>query len=104
MARCVGIAGERANALHGAGLVQAAVVAAEQVGMGREELEHFGEAAGGKAIVAADARALLQMDGLSETMRGEDPVGDRERLLEADWAAQPMRADLQEDLVGDVIV
>ena len=29
--------------------------------MGREQLEHFGEAAGGEVVVAADARALLEM-------------------------------------------
>ncbi len=50
MARGVGIAGERANPLHREGLVQAAVVAAQQVGMGRKELEHFGEAARGKRL------------------------------------------------------
>ena len=60
---CIGIAGERADPLHGAGLVRTAVMAVEQVGVGREELEHFGEAAGGEAVVAADARALLEMDG-----------------------------------------
>jgi hypothetical protein len=37
----------------------------EQVSVGREELEHFGEAAGGKFVLAADARALLEMDGLA---------------------------------------
>ncbi len=42
------------------------VMAMEQVGVGREELEHLGEAAGREAVVAADARALLKMDGLGE--------------------------------------
>src|SRR6476469_8257674 len=54
VARGVGIARERADPLHGAGLVHAAVAAAEQVGVGRKELEHFGKAAGGEAVVAAD--------------------------------------------------
>ena len=43
-------------------------MAAQQVGMGREKFEHLGEAAGGKAVVAADARALLKMDGASEVV------------------------------------
>src|SRR6187200_2220018 len=79
-------------------------MAAEQVGVRREELEHFGEAAGGEVVVAADARALLEMDGRGEAVRGEHLVRDLERLLEADWPAQAVPADLQEDLVGDVVV
>src|SRR5258706_5021738 len=79
-------------------------MAAEQVSVGREELEHFGEAAGGKVVVAADARALLEMNGRGEAVRGEHLVRDLERLLEADRPAQAMSADLQEDLVGDVVV
>src|SRR5882757_3629249 len=79
-------------------------MAAEQVSVGREELEHFGEAAGVKVVVAADARALLEMDGRGETARGEHLVRDLERLLEANWPAQAVSADLQEDLVGDVVV
>ena len=35
-------------------------------------------------------------------MRGEHR--DLERLLAADWPAQAVRADLQEDLVGNVVV
>src|SRR5437660_7857923 len=79
-------------------------MAVEQIGVGREELEHLGEAAGGEAVVAADARALLEMDGRGEAVRGEHLVRDLERLLEADWPAQAVRADLQEDLVGNVVV
>src|SRR5258707_6374484 len=79
-------------------------MAAEQVGVGREELEHFGEAAGREVVVAADARALLEMDGRGEAVRGEHLVRDLERLLKADWPAQAVRADLQEDLVGNVVV
>ena len=41
-------------------------MAVEQIGVGREELEHFGEAAGGEVVVAADARALPEMDGRGE--------------------------------------
>src|SRR5271157_5631401 len=79
-------------------------MAVEQVGVGREELEHFGEAAGGEVVVAADARALLKMDGRSESVRDKHLVRDLERLLEADWPAEAAPADLQEDLVGDVVV
>src|SRR4029077_18217125 len=89
---------------HAAGLVQAAVTAAEQVGVGLEQRQHFGEAAGGEVVVAADARALLEMDGRGEAVRGEHLVRDLERLLEADRPAQAVRADLQEDLVGGVVV
>ena len=71
---------------------------------GRKEPEHFGEAAGGEAVVAANARTLLEMDGRGEAMRGEHLVRDHERLLEADWPAQAVPANLQEDLVGDVVV
>src|SRR5262245_26821332 len=77
---------------------------AEQTGVRREELEHFGKAAGVKVIVAAYARSLLEMDVRDETVRGEHLVGDVERLLEADWPAKAVRADLEEDLVGDVVV
>jgi hypothetical protein len=79
-------------------------VAVQQVGVGCKEFEHFGEAARGEAVVAADARALLEMDGSGETLGSENLVRDLERLLEADWPAQAVPADLQKDLVGDVIV
>src|SRR4029078_12906166 len=48
--------------------------------------------------------ALLEIDGRGKTVRGEHPVRHLERLLEADWPAQAVSADLQEDLVGDVVV
>ena len=104
MARGIGIARERADPVHSASLVHATIVAVEQVGVGRKELEHFGEAAGGEAVISADARALLEMDGRGEAMRGEHLICDHERLLEANWAAQAVPANLQEDLVGDVVV
>src|SRR5208283_1522418 len=81
-----------------------AVMAAEQVGMRREELEHFGEAAGGEAVQAADARSLLEMDGRGKAVRRKHLVCDLKRLLEADRGPEPAPADLQEDLVGDVVV
>ena len=58
-----------ADPVHSAGLVDTAVMSTEQVGMGREELEHFGKAAHGKAVVA-DAPALLKMD--SRSARGSE--------------------------------
>src|ERR1700751_5468985 len=60
----------------------------------RKELEHFGEATGGDAVVAADARALLEMEGGGEAGRGDHLVRDIERLLEADWPAQTIPANL----------
>src|SRR5437868_15375848 len=44
------------------------------------------------------------MDGLCEAWCGEYLVCDLERLREADGPAQAMSADLQENLVGDVVV
>src|ERR1700722_20329360 len=62
----VSIAGERADSVHGAAFVQAAVVAMQQVGGGREELEPRGETASRKVVIAADAGAFLDMDGLAK--------------------------------------
>src|SRR6478609_363564 len=72
--------------------------------MGLEEVQQLGKAAGREAVAAADARTFLEMDGLGEPVLGEHLVRDLERLLEADRPAQAMPADLQEDLVGDVVV
>jgi hypothetical protein len=80
------------------------IVAVEQRSVGRKEFEHFGEAAGGEAIVAANARALLEIDGGGEAVRGEHLIRDLERLFEADWPAQTVPADLEEDLVGNTVV
>src|SRR5947207_6147172 len=99
----VGIARQGADAGKGAGLEEDAVAAAEQGGMGLEEVQQLGKAAGRETVAAADARAFLEMDGLGEAMLGEHLVRDLERLLEADGPTQAMRADLQEDLVGDVV-
>src|SRR4051794_27939665 len=79
-------------------------MAAEQGGVGREELEDFGEPARREVVIATDTRALLDMDGRGEAARGEHLVRDLERLLEADWPTQAVRADLQKDLVGNVVV
>ena len=51
-------------------------MAAEQVGVGREKVKHLGEAAGLEAVAAADARALLEMDGFGEVVRGEHLARD----------------------------
>ena len=66
--------------------------------------QQLGKAAGREAVAAADARAFPEMDGLGEAVLGEHLVRDLERLLEADGPAQAMPADLQEDLVSDVVV
>src|SRR5690242_13372863 len=78
-------------------------MAVEQFGMGCEEFEHLREAAGGEMVVAADARALFEMDAVSEAVGSEHLVRDLERFLQADGSAEGP-ADLQEDLVGDVVV
>src|SRR5262245_64593582 len=65
------VACQRADAFEGAGLVRAAILAAEQVGVGREQAEHLGEAAGHEAVAAADARALLDLDGFGEVVQGK---------------------------------
>src|SRR5262249_54217808 len=104
MARGVGIARERAHAIHGTGLVQAAVMAAQQARVRREEREHLGEAARRETVVAADARAFLDMNGFGEALRGEHRVRNLKRLLKTGRRAETVRADLQEDLVGDVVV
>src|SRR5262249_57386885 len=96
----VGIAREGADAGKGARLEEGAVAAAEQGRMGLEEIQHLGEAAGREAVVAADARPFLEMDGIGKIVLRERLVRDLERLLEAHRPAQAMPADLQEDLVG----
>jgi hypothetical protein len=71
-----GVARQRADAVEGAGLVRTAIVAAEQVGVCREKVEHLGEAAGHEAVAAADARALLELDGFPEVVHGEHLARD----------------------------
>src|SRR5512147_1979434 len=100
----VGIARQGADAGNGAGLEERAVAAAEQAAIGLEEVQQLGKAAGREAVAAADARAFLEMDGLGEAVLGEHLVRDLERLLEADRPAQATPAELQEHLVGDVVV
>src|SRR5829696_8297179 len=64
----VGIARQGADAGKGAGLEVGAVAAAEQGGMGLEEVQQLGNAAGREAVAAADARAFLELDGLGEAV------------------------------------
>src|SRR3954447_26118493 len=104
MLRSVGIARQGADAGKGAGLEVGAVAAAEQGGMGLEEVQQLGKAAGREAVAAANARAFFKLDGLGEAVPDEHLVRDRERLLEGDGPSQAMPADLQEDLVRDVVV
>ena len=44
------------------------------------------------------------MDGVGEAVRGERLVRCLKRLLQADRPAQSASADLEEDLIGDVVV
>src|SRR4029079_455255 len=104
MAGGVGIARQGADAGNGAGLEERALAAAEQRGIRLEEEQQLGEAAGRETVSAADARAFLEMDGLGKAALGEHLVRDLGWLLEVTGPAQAMAADLQEDLVGDVVV
>ena len=55
----VGIARLGADAGNGAGLEERAVAAAEQGGMGLEEVQQLGKAAGREAVAAADATRVF---------------------------------------------
>ena len=90
----VGIARQRADSGNAARLKQRAIAAAEQGGMGLEEVQQLCKAAGREAVAAADARAFLEMDGLGETVLGDHLVRDLERLLETDGPAQAITANL----------
>ena len=94
MAGGVGIARQGADAGNGAGLEAGALAAAEQGGMGLEEVEQPCKAAGREVVAAADARAFLEMNGLGKAVLGEDLVRDLQRLLKADRPAQAMPAQL----------
>src|SRR5688500_656581 len=94
----VGIACQGADAGNRACLEEGAVAAAEQGGMGLEEVQQPGKAAGREAVAAADPRACVESDSVVEVVPEEHLVRDRERLLGADVPAQAMRADFQEDL------
>ena len=62
----VGIAGERADPVHGAAFVQAAVVAVEQVVPGPEQLEDPSARPGGlEAVIAADAVSFSNWPGMA---------------------------------------
>jgi len=71
---------------------------------GAKSSSNLGEAAGREEVVAADARALLKMDGVGEAVGGQHVVGHLKRLLEADRTAQSASAELQEDLIGGIVV
>src|SRR5215211_3743531 len=64
----VGIARQGADAGKGAGLEEGAIAAAEQGGMRLEEVQQPSEAAGREAVVAADARPFLEMDGIGKVV------------------------------------
>ena len=100
----VGITRQGADARKGAGLEEDAIATAEQGGMRFKEVQQLGEAAGRETVAAANARAFVEIDGRGKAVLGECLARDLERLLKADRSAQTMPADLQEDLVGDVVV
>src|SRR3954469_24665105 len=93
-----------ADAGKGAGLETGALAPAEQAGMGLEEVQQLGKATGREAVAAADARAFLESDGSGEAGPDERLVRALGWLLEADGPARVRPADLEEDLVGDVVV
>src|SRR5215203_5514243 len=100
----VGIARQRADTGKSAGLEKGTVPAPEQVRMGMEEVKHLGETTGREAVAPTYARAFLQLDGFGEAVRDEYLIRDPPRLLEAYGCPEAMRAHLEEDLVGDVVV
>src|SRR4029450_13931581 len=75
----VGVARQGADAGKGAGLEEGAGGAAEQGGMRLEEVQQLGEAAGREMVVAADAGALLEMDGVGGPRAGTPPVSALKR-------------------------
>ena len=81
MAGGAGVARQRADAVEGAGFVGAAIMAAEQVGVGRKKVEHLGKAAGLEAVAAADARTFFEMHNFGQVVRKNYPVvvGNRVR-------------------------
>jgi len=76
MRRCIGVSRQRADAVEGAGLVQAAIMASKQFGVWREKFEHLGKTTGRETVATADARALFEMDGIGEAVCSQDLVRD----------------------------
>src|SRR4029450_14046867 len=66
----IGVTRPGADAGKGAGLERGAVAAAEQAGIGLEQVQELGEAARREAIVAADTRALNEMYGVGGAVGG----------------------------------
>src|SRR5262249_14145796 len=93
-----------ADAGEGAGLEAGALAAAKQVGIGFEQAQHLVEAACREVVAAADARTFFEVNSLLEILLGEQLVRHLQRLLEADGSSETTSADLQEDLIGDVVV
>src|SRR3954454_19411005 len=87
-----------ADAGKGAGLEQGAVAAAEQRGMGLEEVQQLRKVAGREAGSAADAPAFLESQVSGEAGPDEHLVRDLERLPEPAGPPKATPADLQEDL------
>ena len=98
-----GIARQRADAFEGAGLVRAAL-ALEQVWRGREQVEHLGKAAGREAVAAAEPDPSSSWIASARPFAASILRSRPHRLLQADRTAHAVRADLQKNLVGDVVV
>src|SRR5688572_7938409 len=97
----VGIARQGADTGKGACLEERALAASKQGGVGLKQGQQLSKAAGREAIAAADARAFLEVDGLSEAMLAEQLARDLEGFLQANRSAEALPANLQKDLVGD---
>src|SRR5262252_7791918 len=72
----IGVTRQCADAIEGARLVQAAIMAAKQVRVRREKVEYLGETARREAVAAADARAFFEMDSFGKTVRSQVLVRD----------------------------
>src|SRR5262249_27563888 len=69
------VARQRADAVEGAGLVRAAIMAAEQVGVGRERVGPWGAAGAKEGVAAVAAGALLERGACGGVGGGGYPAG-----------------------------
>src|SRR5262245_32978 len=71
-----GVTCQRADAVEGARLVRATIMAAKEIGVRREKVEYLGETARREAVTAADARTFFEMDGFGKAVRSQELVRD----------------------------
>src|SRR5262249_10084353 len=74
--RGIGVTRQRADAVEGARLVRATIMAAKEIGVRREKVEYLGETARREAVAAADARTFFEMDGFGKAVRSQELVRD----------------------------